>query len=94
MLYFVMCCREEAAPQAPAWTDVSGMAAVVAQPLNSRYSTVQSTVQYSTAPQLQGQPQLPGRGAAAAQRALDQGRHPHRGGGHQVPRQHLQGEAA
>ena len=48
MLYFVMCCREDAAPQAPAWTDVSGMAAVVAQPLNSRYSTVQSTEQYST----------------------------------------------
>ena len=97
MYYCVMCCREEAPPQAPAWTDEAGMAAVVAQPLNSRYSTVQSTVQYSTvqysnAPQLQGQSQLPGRGEAAAQRALDQGRDPHRGGGHQVPRQHLQGE--
>ena len=48
IFYFVMCCREEAPPQAPAWTDEAGMAAVVAQPLNSRYSTVQSTVQYST----------------------------------------------
>ena len=46
--YRVMCCREEAPPQAPAWTDEAGMAAVVAQPLNSRYSTVQSKVQYST----------------------------------------------
>ena len=60
--------------------------------LQVQYSTEYSTVQYSNAPQLQGQSELPGRGEAAAQRALDQGRDPHRGGGHQVPRQHLQGE--
>ena len=58
MYYCVMCCREEAPPLAPAWTDEAGMAAVVAQPLNSRYSTapeyskeystVQYRVQYST----------------------------------------------